>query len=508
VVALASAALLVPGAPSAEQPQEYIVVLRSSYQGTAARVANERANAANVRVGAVFEHALKGFVLRLRPSVAERLAALDSRIAYVEPNGRVEATATQSPATWGIDRIDQRALPLSNSYAYDATAAGVTAYVIDTGIRYSHSEFGGRAQFGYDAFGGDGSDCNGHGTHVAGTIGGTTYGVAKAVKLVSVRVLGCDGAGTVAGAIAGVDWVTGNHAAGAPAVANMSLGASSSTSLDTAVQNSIADGVTYAIAAGNGNSFGTPLDACKVSPARVVAALTIGATDKTDKKASFSNYGICIDWFAPGVGIVSAGAGSNTATQTMNGTSMATPHTAGAAALYLQANPGASPAALRTALFNQTTKGVVTSSNTPNNHLLFTGSNTPPPPPAPACSNGVDDDGDGKVDFPADPGCSSALDNDESNAPPPPPPPPACSNGQDDDGDGKVDFPADPGCSSATDNDESNAPPPSSAACSNGLDDDSDGKIDYPADTGCLSPSDNDERNLSIGFGSSLLVGV
>jgi subtilisin family serine protease len=250
----------------------------------------------------------------------------------------------------------------------------VKAYVIDTGIRLSHAQFGGRAITGYDAVtsGGTAADCNGHGTHVAGTIGGSTYGVAKAVTLVAVRVLGCNGSGAYSGVIAGVDWVTGNHAAGQPAVANMSLGGPASSALDTAVRNSINDGVAYAIAAGNGNQGGAAQNACKYSPARVTEAMTISATDSTDRKVSWANIGNCVDWFAPGVSILSAWYSTDTATNTISGTSMATPHTAGVAALYLQSSPGASPASVRTALYDLTTKGIVTSSKTANNHLLFT----------------------------------------------------------------------------------------------------------------------------------------
>jgi subtilisin family serine protease len=245
--------------------------------------------------------------------------------------------------------------------------------VIDTGIRFSHSEFGGRAITGFDSVdGGSADDCNGHGTHVAGTVGGSVYGVAKSVTLVGVRVLNCNGSGTTSGVIAGVDWVTGNHSAGQPAVANMSLGGGASSALDTAVQNSINDGVSYAVAAGNGNIIGQQQNACNYSPARVAAAMTISATDSSDRKASWANYGNCVDWFAPGVSITSAWYNSNTATRTISGTSMATPHTAGVAALYLQGNPSASPSTVRTALFNNTTKSIVSSSSTTNNHLLFT----------------------------------------------------------------------------------------------------------------------------------------
>jgi subtilisin family serine protease len=297
--------------------------------------------------------------------------AADSRVAYVERDGLVEASTTQSGATWGLDRIDQRNLPLSDTYTSTNDGAPVTAYIIDTGIRFSHAEFGGRAVSGYDAVdGGSADDCNGHGTHVAGTVGGTTYGVAKGVRLVAVRVLNCAGSGTTSGVIKGVDWVTANHVTSA--VANMSLGGGASTALDTAVKNSIAAGVSYAIAAGNGNKGGVAQDACKYSPARVAEAMTIGATDKTDGKTSWSNYGNCVDWFAPGSGITSAWYTSNTATDTISGTSMATPHTAGAAALYLQSNPGASPQQVRDALFANATKGIVTSSKTATNHLLFT----------------------------------------------------------------------------------------------------------------------------------------
>jgi len=203
-------------------------------------------------------------------------------------------------------------------------------------------------------------------------VGGATYGVAKGVSLVAVRVLGCSGSGSTSGVIAGIDWVTSDHIAGHPAVANMSLGGSASTALDNAVRNSIADGVSYAIAAGNGNQGGIAQDACKHSPARVAEAMTIGATDSNDRKASWSNYGNCVDWFAPGVSITSAWYTSTTATNTISGTSMATPHTTGVAALYLQTNPGASPQQVRDALYANTTKGVVTSSKTTNNHLLFT----------------------------------------------------------------------------------------------------------------------------------------
>jgi subtilisin family serine protease len=249
----------------------------------------------------------------------------------------------------------------------------VKAYIIDTGIRFSHAEFGERAQSGFDAVdGGSADDCNGHGTHVSGTVGGATYGVAKAVSLVAIRVLDCSGGGTWSGVIAGIDWVTADHTAGQPAVANMSLGGGASTSVDNAVRAMIADGVATAVAAGNGNNGGVGQDACRYSPARVAEVMTVGATDQSDVRTSWSNYGNCVDWFAPGRGITSAWHTGDAATNTISGTSMATPHTAGVAALYLQTAPSATSQQVRNALYAVTTKGVVKSSKTTNNHLLFT----------------------------------------------------------------------------------------------------------------------------------------
>jgi subtilisin family serine protease len=349
---------------------QYIVVLEDDAR--AAAVATRHARVQGARVLAVYRAALEGYAARLTPAQLAAVRA-DPRVKFVERDRTVSIATTQTNAPWGLDRIDQRSRPLSTTFTYFATGAGVKAYVIDTGIRFSHTQFGGRAITGYDAVdGGSADDCNGHGTHVAGTIGGSTYGVAKGVTLVGVRVLGCNGSGTISGVIAGVNWVTANHQAGQPAVANMSLGGGASSALDTAVRNSIADGVSYAIAAGNGNWRGIAQNACNSSPARVSEAMTISATDSSDRKASWANYGSCVDWFAPGVSITSAWSTSTTATRTISGTSMATPHTAGVAALYLQGSPGASPSSVRTALYNLTTKGVVTSSSTTNNHLLFT----------------------------------------------------------------------------------------------------------------------------------------
>jgi subtilisin family serine protease len=360
-----------PAPATAEAPQRYIVVLKDHVAEPGA-VAGEHARRHRAEVRHVYGSALKGYAAAIPGSELGALRS-DPRVAYVEPDGPVSMVAIQLDATWGLDRIDQRTLPLSTTFATTNTGAGVTAYVIDTGILTSHNEFGGRASSGYDAVdGGSAEDCNGHGTHVAGTVGGSTYGVAKDVALVAVRVLDCDGYGTWSGVIAGIDWVTADAAAHTPAVANMSLGGGASTSVDTAVRNSIKAGISYAIAAGNGNRAGVHEDACKSSPARVAEAMTISATDRNDRKASWANYGRCVDWFAPGVGITSAWHTGDIATNTISGTSMATPHAAGVAALHLQTNRAATPQQVRDALYADATKDAVTSSKTTNDHLLFT----------------------------------------------------------------------------------------------------------------------------------------
>jgi subtilisin family serine protease len=374
IVVLFALSLALVGQTAVARPASlfgrYIVTLRDSVSDPAA-VARSHARF-GAHITTVYSHALKGYAATL-PQALVAVLANDARVQSIERDGIMRADTTQTGATWGIDRIDQRNLPLSGTYSYNNTGAGVTVYIIDTGLRFTHSEFGSRASSGVDKIdGGAADDCNGHGTHVGATVAGSTYGVAKQASLVAVRVLDCNGSGPTSGVIAGVDWVSGNHQAGQPAVANMSLGGGGSNALDTAVRNSIADGVSYAVAAGNGNFLGFAANACNFSPARVGEAMTIGATGTNDAKASFSNFGNCVDWFAPGVGITSAWNTSDTATKSISGTSMATPHTAGVAALYLQSNAGASPATVRQALFDLTTKGIVTNSRTTNNHLLFT----------------------------------------------------------------------------------------------------------------------------------------
>lgn len=346
-------------------PGRYIIVFQPGTPAAEVNAAAENARGRGGQVDFVYDAALIGFAGNF-PEQAIAGLSHNPNVQFIEADQEITLDTTQSPATWGLDRIDQHKLPLNNSYTYNATGSGVTAYIIDTGIRISHTQFGGRASYGYDFVDNDStaSDCNGHGTHVAGTVGGSTYGVAKAVKLVAVRVLNCSGSGTTSGVIAGINWVTSKHTTG-KAVANMSLGGSASASLDTAVNNSINDGIVYAIAAGNSNA-----NACNYSPARVANAITVGATTSTDARASYSNKGSCLDLFAPGSSITSAWSTSNTATNTISGTSMATPHVTGVAALYLQ-DHNATPAQVRNAIVGAATQNVVTSAGTGSPNLLL-----------------------------------------------------------------------------------------------------------------------------------------
>ena len=361
---------------------QYIVVLKddvADVDGVAHRLARDFGGDRNE--GQTYHRALKGFSVRMNEQQALRLAD-DPQVAFVEEDGVVSLDATQTGATWGLDRIDQRDLPLNQTYNYNATGSGVKAYIIDTGIRATHVELAGRVISGFTAIN-DGlgtNDGNGHGTHVSGTVGGTTFGVAKNVTLVAVRVLDSSGNGTNSGVIAGIDFVTSNHQAGQPAVANMSLGGGASSAVDTAVTNSVNDGVTYAVAAGNENQ-----NACNSSPARAASAITVGSTTMTDARSSFSNFGTCVDIFAPGSSITSSWRTSDTATNTISGTSMATPHVAGVAALFLETNPSASPATVTAAIINSSTPNKVGNPGTgsPNRLLFSLLTGAPPPTPTP-----------------------------------------------------------------------------------------------------------------------------
>jgi len=362
--------------PERAIPNQYIVVLKDEQvrRADVRAMADALARPQGGRVMDHYEHALRGFTVAISATGAAALAR-DPRVRYVEQDSIMVAVATQANATWGLDRIDQRDLPLNGAYTYNVTANTVHAYIIDTGIRRTHTQFGGRVStsgFTSISDGNGTNDCNGHGTHVAATVGGATYGVAKEVTLHAVRVLDCTGSGSNSGVIAGVNWVTANHVS--PAVANMSLGGGASTALDDAVRNSIASGVTYAIAAGNSN-----VTACNSSPARVSQALTVGSSTSSDARSSFSNFGTCVDLFAPGSSITSAWSTSDTATNTISGTSMATPHVTGAAALYLASDPLASPATVHAAIVNNASANKLSDVGTGSpNRLLYSISGAAP----------------------------------------------------------------------------------------------------------------------------------
>ncbi|KAA3652173.1 MAG: S8 family peptidase [Proteobacteria bacterium] len=383
---------------STKIPNQYIVVLKdstvneSAVQQVTANFTLAEARAAVVQdIGVAlatqargaltqtYSSAINGFVVQSQSLKHVESLLRDPRVDYIEADQVVTIGATQNNATWGLDRIDQADLPLNSTYSYDYDGTGVNAYVIDTGVRISHNQFGNRGRSGYTAIndGNGTNDCQGHGTHVAGTIGSTTYGVAKDATIYAVRVLGCDGSGTNSGVIGGVDWVAGNHIK--PAVANMSLGGGASSALDNAVNSAVSQGITMVVAAGNDNS-----NACSYSPARAASAITVGSTTSSDSRSSFSNYGSCLDIYAPGSSITSTWSTSNSATNTISGTSMASPHVAGVAALYLDEFPNASPSQVEAAIENAAIPNKVSDARSGSPNLLlnnFSDSGGPGPGP-------------------------------------------------------------------------------------------------------------------------------
>lgn len=360
---------------------------------------NEVRSMPGAKMKGTYKHTLTGFTAKLTPAQAERFRK-DSRILSITPDRYIEledaeittAAVVQEYPAWGLDRVDQRDLILDRAYSYTATGSGVNAYIMDSGIRYSHNEFGGRAVLGVDLVRlypdeeydiddpdtEDGGDCNGHGTHVAGTVGGNKLGVAKAVNLISVRVFSCRGITSYSRVIQGVEWITEN--AVKPAIVNMSIGGAAYDPLDMAIENSIATGINYALAAGNGNT-----DACNSSPARTPSALTVGASMIDNNRAGFSNYGECLDLYAPGYEITSASHLDDTSIIEKNGTSMAAPHVAGLTALYLEKNQDATPAQVHTAIVENTTKNAILNVPSGTSSLMYSlwedVNFTPPPPP-------------------------------------------------------------------------------------------------------------------------------
>ena len=353
-------------------PGRYIVILNEKFvdplglKNDTAFLINDLSSTYGATIDKTFTHAIKGFAAEMSANSAEALS-MDQRVKWVEPDRLMSVSTSQNNAPWNLDRVDQRNLPRNDRYDYNSMGTGVHVYVLDTGIRVTHSEFGGRASVAFDDVGDgqNGADCNGHGTHVAGIVGSATWGVAKNAYLHSVRVIGCSGTGLLSNLLGGVDWITFNHAS--PAVANISATVpGASVSLETAITNSIASGVVYTIAAGNAAA-----DACTYTPARTPNALTVGASDQSDLRALYSNWGSCLDVFAPGHQIVSTWASGDTATASLSGSSMAAPMVAGAAALYLEANPTASAGSVAQGLKTLATSGVLTTNDPSSPNLLL-----------------------------------------------------------------------------------------------------------------------------------------
>ncbi|MEO8881417.1 MAG: S8 family serine peptidase [Gemmatimonadaceae bacterium] len=354
----------------------YIIVLKSGAPSSEALV-HRHALSKALKMDQHFGTVLHGFSAAVSDDDLDSLRN-DPDIESVTQDRFVHQLGTETGMGWALDRVDQKLMPLNGAFAYGATGAGVNIYVVDGGVRYTHAEFGGRAKFAYDALGGNGSDCNGHGTGVAGIAAGSVHGVAKSATVWSVRVFPCNGMTTLSTILAGVDWVTANHKS--PAVANLSLGAAAAPILDTAVERSIRSGVTYVVAAGNNSG-----DACLMSPGKLKDVINVGATDASDSRVSWSNYGSCVAMFAPGVSVASADYFSDVALASWNGTSMSAPMVAGAAALYLEGHPTASPATVRAAIVGNGTTATVKNLAGSGDRLLYTawiGSGTVTPPPA------------------------------------------------------------------------------------------------------------------------------